>query len=107
MKLKHKIYTLLISLLLILPLQTHADLARTASLGLILGESDWMIQDSGNIFHNPAYIYKYTGLLEVNSLDNTAADPYGSAYFGIGSLLQVGVTVGYQLITASSLNQFS
>lgn len=86
-----------------------ASLARVASLGLVLGDSDWMVSDAGNITTNPALLALHTGsvgLFELNSIDNTAENVYGTALFKLGKKWHAGLSIGYPVMNATDLNLY-
>lgn len=88
----------------------HANLARIAGLGLIAGDSDWIISDPANINSNPALLPLHTGrigLIELNAIDNEAENVYGTALFNLGKKIHIGLTVGYPMQNATDLNLYN
>ena len=107
MKTKHRWIFIVLIILLSASTFLHANSARISALGLVLGESDWMVKDPGNIYYNPAYMHSYNGLIEANTLDKLGDDkPFGSAFVKVNSILNLGITVGYPLYNSSELNVF-
>lgn len=103
--------TALITSLLCLLITTagSANLARIAGLGLLTGDSDWIINDPENIISNPALLPLHTGrigLIELNAIDNEAENVYGTALFSIGKRLHMGLTIGYPMQNATDLNLY-
>jgi len=99
----------LIVVLLLSGVSLHANLARLASLGLVAGDSDWMISDAENVLSNPALLPHYTGrlgLFELNAVDSSAENVYGTALFRLAEWFHVGFTIGYPVQGAADLNLY-